>query len=1455
MSRVASFPFVFVLACLSAAQTVDIRGPIISQNMSQSSSFGIIWDTPREVWAPKCPAPPKLDGVLDDACWKNAALLTGFVVTPSNHVRPYTNEVRLCYDDANLYLGVRCGEPHPERIAAAVDEDGVVAIWQDDCVEVHIQVDSEKVFVLYEGKTPYKGRPTWAQLITNTLSKRFSQLMCERRPGNTRNAPTDWNDAWRAQARLGKDAWFTEIAIPWEKLQIKPEPGKSFRMNVSRNKPNAPESWNTAAYHHPERFGVVHFGRGPGAGVEVRDGQVDCAGDDWTATLSAVSASGQPQPARLVAELKKADRVLLKTESKIIQVGAQPAQFLVTLPVADTGKYSVDLSLLAGDGKPIARGHVEGEKSPLAERFFLFRRDLLQGEKVINGYYRLATLPKTRELSATFELADGAKILAKAGPQRLTAAEGAFAFAVPPLAVGSPTFRFAIADDRNAVVMTEERGLSVRSLPPSQRERIPFHVAAPGGVSAKAWPITVGVPFGQGMLPVDDLDTRSRVLDAAGKELPCQSRVTATWTDARRHVRWALFDFQADLDAKGADFSVEFGAQVTRQSVNTPPLVAAAATGLQINTGPLTAALSSSEPVFFAGWKVDGKPATQRAKDGELYLKLGDPTLNTRILPRQYEYDTDRSVKTFLAELSKKDYKLELESAGPLRSVIKATGWYAAPDGSRLFQYILRLYVYRGKSWVSAFHTFIATEPEQYVDSIGLRLQRPAGAGPVVVGHDTAAGQERLVPSPYASMTMLLQPSPDAYRVLEFPRKTGGAETQFGTERSFGRRAPGWMDAPCGPSRLLIAVKDFWQESPKHVKSYADGLLDIGLVSGHAPDHLDLRSQPFSKEEQAGGNSEGVAKTTRFVLDFHAPDAEPDATAQRAAAALADPVIWVDPNWMQRADPIWAPVARCAPDAEDWRHRAYASLVAMHGPAQPNPPSIVNGLPRYGVLNYGDRMHGNVWRGWFNNEDYAVPFAEWIAYMATGDTRLLKAVSAFTRHLIDVDSLNYTSQNQGGLGMQSRHRRLHWGQPGIITHTYIDQSLLYYYLFGYERGADNAELFRRGHTVWSWWPAETWWHATGNPYGAVARDYGVDLRCCMDAYLHSWDPVMLVRAHELWARYKRGFLPDGEHVIGYFNVPRGLELYTRYTRDPGAEAAVLKSGVLCPRLSADLGDARKMERAMATLDATLSASGQVMDTPWWAQCEQDAKEMDELNSVLDLGWAERSSRLGKPLRSGFEPLVWWQNVDVLVLEEADQEQDIELRLVAMGEAPGAKITVLDPKGATVKTIAIEPDQLPREMEAYRRLRFTIPRDGLPGVYTLRFEKAPRFWFLKGAERRVFRVGAEFTLGYENSQKFWFFVPKGLQSFRISGRPQNRDARFGFVILDPENRVAGSTAWFYRVGETVPTRSVEVKPPPGTDGKWWSLAYGCVKGITFLWPSELPPCVTDAPEKAFLPPAQ
>ena len=72
--------------------------------------------------------PPTIDGVLDDACWQHADETDAFSRTLGTDDSPPSVQThfRIVYDEYNVYIGIRCDEPHPERLKANVTENDTV---------------------------------------------------------------------------------------------------------------------------------------------------------------------------------------------------------------------------------------------------------------------------------------------------------------------------------------------------------------------------------------------------------------------------------------------------------------------------------------------------------------------------------------------------------------------------------------------------------------------------------------------------------------------------------------------------------------------------------------------------------------------------------------------------------------------------------------------------------------------------------------------------------------------------------------------------------------------------------------------------------------------------------------------------------------------------------------------------------------------------------------------------------------------------------------------------------------------------------------------------------------------------------------------------------------------------------------------------------------------------------
>lgn len=193
-------------------------------------------------------APPALDGALDDACWQSAAVLGSFVKLDASQLASPQTEARVCWDAANLYLGVRCEEPNMKalKMQMTARDD---AVWRDDCVELFLDTNLD--------------RASYYHFAINALGT----VMDEARPGTI-----EWNANVRAAGARGEDAWMIEVAIPLADLGGA-QPGDRWGLNVCRERQaggsNELSAWSPTygQFLVPERFGELLLCDRPGGFV------------------------------------------------------------------------------------------------------------------------------------------------------------------------------------------------------------------------------------------------------------------------------------------------------------------------------------------------------------------------------------------------------------------------------------------------------------------------------------------------------------------------------------------------------------------------------------------------------------------------------------------------------------------------------------------------------------------------------------------------------------------------------------------------------------------------------------------------------------------------------------------------------------------------------------------------------------------------------------------------------------------------------------------------------------------------------------------------------------------------------------------------------------------------------------------------------------------------------------
>jgi len=158
--------------------------------------------------------PPVLDGLLDDACWKEASVQGGFAVYGAPDQRVDDTTFRLVYDDAWLYLGVECRNPKISAIQpkARGHDKGVTS---DESVEVFLEPDTGGRLYLHYGLS-------------------FANARDEKRVAGVEREVV-WDMPWRSATRTSQQGWTAEAAIPWSAMSSYGAISK-LKINVARNK-------------------------------------------------------------------------------------------------------------------------------------------------------------------------------------------------------------------------------------------------------------------------------------------------------------------------------------------------------------------------------------------------------------------------------------------------------------------------------------------------------------------------------------------------------------------------------------------------------------------------------------------------------------------------------------------------------------------------------------------------------------------------------------------------------------------------------------------------------------------------------------------------------------------------------------------------------------------------------------------------------------------------------------------------------------------------------------------------------------------------------------------------------------------------------------------------------------------------------------------------------------------
>ncbi len=231
MRRIAGVAVVIFTACSICSHAAEHQGPR------------------RAARAARLQGRITLDGKLDEPGWQKAPENAGFFKVGLPDPKPVPDEARtsfrVVYDEDAIYFGIKCMEPHMDKLVVKAAREHDAAMWSDDDVEIFLD--------------PVGDRNEYYQFAVNTEGTRTDLYMIE--GGNTGRG--GWSGEWQARVHKDKGFWSVEIRIPFGVFHNRPstEWKKTWIFSISRTRKPKPSFYSQFSpgnrYHDITNFGTL----------------------------------------------------------------------------------------------------------------------------------------------------------------------------------------------------------------------------------------------------------------------------------------------------------------------------------------------------------------------------------------------------------------------------------------------------------------------------------------------------------------------------------------------------------------------------------------------------------------------------------------------------------------------------------------------------------------------------------------------------------------------------------------------------------------------------------------------------------------------------------------------------------------------------------------------------------------------------------------------------------------------------------------------------------------------------------------------------------------------------------------------------------------------------------------------------------------------------------------------
>ncbi|MBF9219951.1 DUF5916 domain-containing protein [Hymenobacter ruricola] len=171
----------------------------------------------RQLQAVRISAPPKLDGVLDEAVWQAAPVASQFYElepTPGR-LEKYPTEVRVLYDDAAIYVGAVMHDVSPDSVLRELSARDNIG-------------NSDWFGVFFD---TYNDHLNGYEFIVTSGGV---QVDLRQSPANGEDG--SWNAVWDSRTALRGTDWVAELRIPYSAIRFSSAPEQAWGLNFGRQR-------------------------------------------------------------------------------------------------------------------------------------------------------------------------------------------------------------------------------------------------------------------------------------------------------------------------------------------------------------------------------------------------------------------------------------------------------------------------------------------------------------------------------------------------------------------------------------------------------------------------------------------------------------------------------------------------------------------------------------------------------------------------------------------------------------------------------------------------------------------------------------------------------------------------------------------------------------------------------------------------------------------------------------------------------------------------------------------------------------------------------------------------------------------------------------------------------------------------------------------------------------------